>query len=140
MIASAEQDRKDRMVLKRIFICIVVFIVGAIAFGMFVVPVYSVWQQGMSGKAKLREAEYSRQILIQEANAKKESSILLASAEVERAKGVAQANEIIGSSLKGNEAYLRYLWIMGLQDGNSEVIYVPTEGQLPILEAGRFNK
>ncbi len=61
-------------------------------------------------------------------------------AEVERAKGVAEANKIIGSSLKGNESYLRYLWIQGLQDGSSEVIYIATEAGLPILEASRFNK
>ena len=61
----------------------------------------------------------------------------MAQAEVERAKGVAEANEIIGESLKENEAYLRYLWIIGLQDGSSEVIYIPTEANLPILEATR---
>lgn len=103
----------------------------------FVIPQYRVWQQGLAGKATLKEAEYSRQVLIQEANAKMESASLLARAEIERAKGVAEANRIIGQSLQGNEAYLRYLWIMGLQDGNSEVIYVPTEAQLPILEATR---
>lgn len=62
---------------------------------------------------------------------------MLAAAEVERAKGVAEANRIIGESLKNNEGYLRYLWIQGLQDGSSEVIYVPTEASLPILEATR---
>lgn len=107
---------------------------------MFGWPKYNVWQQSLSGLAKLKEAEYSRQIAIQEANAKKEAASLLAVAEVERAKGVAEANKIIGESLKSNEAYLRYLWIMGLQDGSSEVIYVPTEAQLPILEASRFGE
>ena len=42
-----------------------------------------------------------------------------------------------GESLKNNESYLRYLWIQGLQDGTSEVIYIPTEANLPILEAAR---
>ena len=100
-------------------------------------PVYSVWQKGLSGKAALKEAEWSRQIAVKEGLAKKEAAVYLAVAEVERAKGVAQANKIIGSSLKGNEAYLRYLWIQGLQDGSSEVIYIPTEANLPILEATR---
>ncbi len=66
-----------------------------------------------------------------------ESAKSLAMAEVERAKGVAEANQIIGESLKGNESYLRYLWIQGLQYGSSEVIYIPTEANLPILEASR---
>ena len=56
-----------------------------------------------------------------------------------RAKGVAAANKIIGDSLHGNEAYLRYLWIDGLREHGkgAAVIYVPTEAGLPILEAGR---
>ena len=53
---------------------------------------------------------------------------------------MAEANKIIGASLKSNEAYLRYLWIQGLQDGSSEVIYIPTEANLPILEAVRKMK
>ena len=100
-------------------------------------PHYSVWQQGLAGQAELRRAEQNRQIAVNEAEAKRDSAKMLAEAEVERAKGVAAANEIIGESLKGNESYLRYLWIQGLQDGSSEVIYIPTEGNLPILEATR---
>jgi regulator of protease activity HflC (stomatin/prohibitin superfamily) len=100
-------------------------------------PIYNVWKQEKAGEASLREAEWSKKIAIEEAKAEKESAILKASAEVERAKGVAEANEIIGDSLKDNDAYLRYLWINGLHDGSSEVIYIPTEANLPLLEATR---
>lgn len=116
---------------------IVVGIVFAIAIGMVALPFYSVWQQEMSGKAEFAKAEQNRRILVEEAKARLESSKLDAESEVERAKGVSKANEIIGSSLKNNEQYLRYLWIQGLHDGSSEVIYVPTEANLPILEAGK---
>jgi hypothetical protein len=109
-------------------------LVGGTCYGW---PTYRVWQKEQAGKALLREAEWSRQIRIQEANAEFEAAKLLANAEVERAKGVAAANDIIAERLGGPEAYLRYLWIMGLQDGTSEVIYIPTEAQLPILEATR---
>jgi len=108
-----------------------------VMFGMWGCPQYNVWNKTLSGKAKLKEAEWSRQIKVKEAEALQESAKHLARAEVERAKGVAEANKIIGKSLKGNESYLRYLWIQGLNDGNSEVIYVPTEANLPILEAGK---
>ena len=104
------------------------------------VPQYMVWQQGQSGLAKLREAEYSRQILVQEGQAKRDAAGMLAEAEIARAKGVAEANRIIGDSLQGNEAYLRYLWVQGLSDGNGEVIYVPTEANIPILEATRLQR
>jgi regulator of protease activity HflC (stomatin/prohibitin superfamily) len=66
-----------------------------------------------------------------------ESAKALAAAEVERARGVAEANKIIGESLKGNEAYLRWQWIQNLESGSNSVIYVPTEAGLPILEAGQ---
>ena len=119
----------------------VLAIVAIIAGLLFGVPIYSVWRAGKVGEAELRRAEQNKQIRIEEARAQMESAQMLASAEVERAKGVAEANQIIGESLKDNEGYLRYLWISGLQEGNgNQVIYIPTEAGLPILEAGRLLK
>jgi hypothetical protein len=114
-------------------------VVGALAIGgiMFGWGHYHVWQQGMAGRAKLAEAEFSRQVATQEAHAKMESSKMLAQAEIERAKGVAEANKIIGESLNNNESYLRYLWLHNLEAGDHDVIYIPTEGNMPIMEAGR---
>ena len=118
----------------------VVLLLVLIAVGMVGCPKYNVWQKGLKGQAELKQAEWNRQITIKEAEAKQESAKALASAEVERAKGVAEANKIIGDSLKNNDSYLQYLWIQGLHDGSSEIIYVPTEAQLPILEAGRLGQ
>lgn len=98
---------------------------------------YNVWSSGLAGQAQLAQADYNRQIAVREAMAKLESSKSLAQAEVERAKGVAQANKIIGDSLKDNEAYLRYLWIDSLQQTKDQIIYVPTEANLPVLESSR---
>lgn len=100
-------------------------------------PQYNVYSERLSGEAKLAEAESSRQIAVREAQAKNDAADLLAQAEVKRAGGVAKANEIIGKSLDGNEAYLRYLWIDKLDSGKGQVVYVPTEAGLPILEAGK---
>lgn len=118
----------------------VLILLGLIAAGFYGMPQYHVYTQRMAGAAKLAEAESSRQIAIQEAHAKMESAKMLAQAEIERAKGVAEANKIIGDSLQNNEAYLWYLWIHNLETGGHDVIYVPTESQLPLLEAGRFQK
>lgn len=104
--------------------------------GCWAYPNYAVWQQTKAGEAELRRAEQNRQIAVQEAQAKLESAKLLAQAEAERAKGVAEANRIISDGLKGNSEYLRYLWIQGLQTNQMQVIYVPTEAGLPVLEAG----
>jgi len=104
----------------------------------FVYPFINVWQEGIKGQAELARAEYNRQIITCEANAKKESSKSLAEAEVIRAEGVAKANKIIGDSLEGNESYLRYLWVQGLQTNQMQVVYVPTEANLTILETNRL--
>lgn len=110
---------------------------GCIAFQ----PVYHVWEQEKAGQAELARADSNRKIAVLEAKAKQESASMLAEAEVSRAKGVAEANKIIGEGLKGHEEYLRYLWIMSLehsaQSGKETVVYIPTEANLPILEAGR---
>jgi hypothetical protein len=121
-------------------IAIIIFIIAFI-WGFFaLVNVYNVWSAGKEGQAELQKAQWSKQVAIQEAKAKEESATLLADAEVERAKGVAQANKIIGDSLKNNEDYLRYLWITDVAGANVEksVVYVPTEANLPILEATRM--
>jgi len=106
---------------------------------MFGVPIYNVWKAGKTGEAELRQAEQNKQIRIEEAKAQMESAKLLASAEIERARGVAEANRIIGESLENSEAYLRYLWVQTLSEGtNRQIIYIPTEAQLPLLEASRL--
>ncbi len=102
-------------------------------------PHYQVYVKRMAGQAELEQQEFAKKVMIEDARARAESAKLLREAEIERAKGVAEANRIIGESLQDNEAYLRYLWVQGLQDGSSEIIYVPTEANLPILEASRLN-
>lgn len=128
-----DHEVKVTTIVKDVSIATVAFI----ALTMGGCPYYNVWQQNLAGKASLARATQDRQIAVQEALAKKESASMLAEAEVERAKGVAKANQIIGDSLRNNEEYLRYLWIDGLQQNKSQIIYVPTEANLPILEAGK---
>lgn len=115
--------------------CILVGVLWGIVAGS---AYYRVWSSRMEGRAELARAESNRQICTLEARAKCESSKALAEAEVIRAEGVARANLIIGDSLKGNDGYLRYLWIQGLQTNNMQVIYVPVEANLPILESSRL--
>lgn len=101
-------------------------------------PQYSVYQQRLEGEAELAKAEYSKKVQIADAEGKAAAAQRLADAEVTRAGGVAKANQIIGNSLKDNEAYLKYLWITDVTNSKTPaVIYVPTEGNIPILEAGK---
>lgn len=140
----------------------VLFFVVLIVLALWAWPKYKVYKLEMNGIAALKEAEWSKQILIEEAKAREQASLMQAKArvtlaqaegeakivqakaegqaDIERAKAAAEANRIIGESLKGNEAYLRYVWIKGLQEGSGERIYIPTEAGLPILEAGKAGK
>lgn len=97
-----------------------------------------VWNAETAGEAELAQARQNRQIATLEAEAKLESAKLLAQAEVERARGVAEANRIVADGLGGPEGYLRYLYIENIAQSQGQIIYVPTEGGLPILEAGRL--
>jgi len=107
------------------------------AAAMFVLPQWNVWRADLAGQAALAQAENERKVLIEEAKARLESSRFYAEAEVERAKGVAEANKIVAEGLGGPEGYLRYLWIQKLGENQQDVIYIPTEAGVPILEAGR---
>lgn len=123
------------------FATIVLGIIAGLIYGVFWAwPHYSVWRSEMVGRAAMARAEQDRQILVREAQAKRDAAKLLADAEIERARGVQEANRIIAEGLGGPEGYLRYLYIqqLGDSDKNSRVIvYVPTEAMLPITEAGR---
>jgi|SRR6185369_12128922 len=125
---------------KSVFITIIVIVISMVFYFTLISPFINVWHQEMIGKAEFARAESNRKIVTLEAIAKKESSEALAQAEVIRADGVAKANKIIGDSLTGNEGYLRYLWIQGLQTNEMSVVYIPTEANLPIMEAGRWRE
>jgi regulator of protease activity HflC (stomatin/prohibitin superfamily) len=114
-----------------------VLVIGIACGVMFGCPQLKVYEQRLAGEAELRKAESSRQVQIEDAKAKEHSAKMLAGAEIERAKGVAEANRIIGDSLKNNPEYLTYLWIEKVNSDSHATIYVPTEAGLPILEAGR---
>src|SRR3990167_10792135 len=74
----------------------------------------------------LQSAHWHRQVQVVDAQGKRDAAVSLAEAEVNRAKGVAEANKIIAGSI--TEPYLRYLFIQGVTNNDmKEVIYVPTE-------------
>ncbi len=119
-------------------------VVGALALlfalgvGMAGCPAYNVYVREKEGEGAFKKAEQDRRIKVLEAQAELESAKLKAQSEIERAKGVREANAIVADGLNGHEEYLRYLWIEKVA-GNAakELIYVPTEAGLPLLEAGR---
>ncbi len=89
----------------------------------------------VSPRYTLYQANIERQVQVADARAKAEAATLLADAEVERSKGVAEANAIIADSL--TPEYITWLYVDQLDRTDNQIIYIPTEGGLPILEAGQ---
>lgn len=141
-------DDKDSVAFGH-FIVRVLSVVGAIVvccalIWLFVSPIYAVWAKGLQGQAELRRAESTRQILVQEAKAKLEASKLEAEAEIVRAEGLAKAITIVGEKAKEFPEYRYQHFIDGLTEALKEglvdqVIYLPTEAGIPILESSRFH-
>lgn len=129
---------KEAAVTKRIkryvIAAIVVVLVLVVGFAAGC-PKYNVYKRTQQGKAALQEAVNSKKVQIEEATANLASEKLNAQAEVERAKGAAEAIEIEGGKLTPD--YIRYLWIRQLDLSRSQTIYIPTEAGLPVLEAGK---
>lgn len=121
----------------RIIFTLVLFVLFVVTSLLAGCPAYNVYSSRMQGEAELAQANFSKQVAVQTALAKKDAAAYEAEAEIIRAGGVAKANSIIGDSLKNNEAYLRYLYVNNLDHTQNQVIYVPTEAGLPILEAGK---
>lgn len=111
-------------------------LMSLVVLGMWGCPRYNVYSQQKEGEALLAHAQSSREVAVAEAKAKMESASLLAQADTIRAHGVARSNIIIGQSLTG--AYLHWFWIDNIEKNPNAVIYIPTEANMPIMEAGRF--
>jgi len=86
----------------------------------------------LSIQQKLKTEQEALQKQFELQKAQKDAEIAVA-----KARGVAESNKIIAESLSEN--YLRYRWIEGLQSTEKQVIYVATEANLPIIEAGRLS-
>lgn len=114
-------------------------IIGLIVFMFFAMiiaimgfyPVYNVWQQGLKGEAALARAEQDKKILVEQAKAEKESAQLRA-----------DAINILGAAAQKFPEYRQQEFIgafaEALQNGTiDQIIYVPTEANIPMMEAGR---
>lgn len=119
--------------------------IAILAFVLWGIPQFGVYNRTLAGRAALMEAESTRQVRVLEAKAKEEAASLEAKAEITKAQGSAKAIAALKSELGSSEAYLRWLYIQGLQEqgdksGEKTVVYIPTDGlvPLPISEAPRI--
>ncbi|MCQ5211151.1 hypothetical protein [Megasphaera massiliensis] len=107
---------------------VVVMLFGGVGAGIaYGYPNYLVWQQGKQGEAALAKATQDRQIKVQEAEA-----------ELEAAKKQAEANRILGESVRDYPEAMEQKWVEAIKETKNQVIYLPTEASVPVTEAGRM--
>lgn len=122
----------ERWYILAFWTSVTVGVFAVIGFLMWFFPVYGVWQQGKSGEAALQKAEETRQIQIVQAQAEKDAAKL-------RADAIA----IVGQAAKDFPEYRSQEFIgafaEALSQGNiSQIMYIPTEANIPITEATRW--
>lgn len=108
---------------------------GVVSIALLVVTIWAGYLAVMP-EYRYHRATVEKRILVEQARAEADAAIEEARAEVERAKGTSEANLIVADSI--TEPYLRYLYINSLKNTDNQVIYLPTEAGLPILEADRL--
>jgi regulator of protease activity HflC (stomatin/prohibitin superfamily) len=112
-------------------------LIAFVAALMWVLPIYSVWAAKKRGQAELANAHFGEQVAMAEAEARQAAAEANKEAELVEASAVAESIKMIGDSLESNPNYLKWQWIKTLGDTDNDLIYVPTEAGLPIMEAGR---
>ncbi len=119
---------------------IVVLILAWILIGY---PRWNVWASHQKGLADLQRAKNEQQVQVSAAQGRLDAAQLNKKAAVIEAEAVALQIKEIGAELTSHGLYLRWQWIEMMKhvgvDG-TQTIYVPTEANLPVLEAGRFTK
>lgn len=107
-------------------------------------PHWRVWASHQAGLADLQKAKNEQQIQVAKGQGRLDAAVLNKQAAIIEAEAVAAQIETIGSQLTTHDLYLRWQWIKMMEDHHGEneetIIYVPTEGNLPILEATRLQK
>lgn len=116
---------------KKITKIIGILLITTIAFPTLVGCVYAA---EVRGRAALAEASYSKQVIEIEAEQQLIAETFRAEAEVVRAKGIAEAMEIINAQL--TDEYLKHFWIRTLAEHDG-VIYVSIESGFPAFFGGR---
>ncbi len=106
-------------------------ILGVIFAFMWGMPKYGVWRAGLQGEATLMRAEQEKKIQIEQAKA-----------ELESAKLRAEAIQIVGKASKDFPEYRTQEFIGAFGEAIKageidQIIYVPTEANIPIVESGR---
>ena len=125
-----------------IFVSIVGIVVTIItAWILLGYPKWRVWASHQEGLAELMLARNEQQVQVAQAQGRVDAAELNKQAAVIEAQAVALQIEAIGKQLTAHDLYLKWQWIKMMEERpESSTIYVPTEANIPILEATRLTE
>lgn len=130
----------ERVTIETALVGLFILIAGGIGWALVGYPLWRVWAAHQAGLADLQFAQNEQQIQVSEARGRLNAAELNKQAAVIEAEAVALQIQAIGTELNKHDLYLRWQWIKMMEemDTRSTVVYVPTEANLPVLEAARF--
>ena len=143
----ARERREEQQEIRR-YVRMAAKVVGGVILGIMLLvvawkligPQLRLYQASTEKKAIIAEARARADAAKYEADRAVEVAIASANAERERAKGVADAQATIAATI--TPEYVQWLYVDQMdrmaENGKATIIYVPTEGGIPILEAGRM--
>lgn len=106
-----------------------------VAVFMGIIPIYTVWSQKKQGEADLAQAISEQNILVARAQSRLDAADLNKRAAIIEAEAVSEQIKEIGETLTEHGLYLRWQWIEMMKQREGTTVYVPTEANIPILEA-----
>ena len=134
-----DNDTKEFAAITGLLLLGAIGIIGGIGVAMIILAQIGVWQKALEGNAELQKANYTRQVAVVEAQAKLDSASKLAQVRIQEAKGIAEANRIIGESLRNNPDYLTFLQIEAIKEGadkgNKTYFVAPNQAGVPVIAA-----
>lgn len=133
---EAQERREISRLLARWIVGFVVVMLVLVLGWRVVSPQLNLYKANTEKQAVIAEQKAVSEAAEFEARSKVIQAEAGAEAEIIRAGGLATAQGIISETL--TEEYLRYLYIQQLDETEGQIIYIPTEAGLPILEAERL--
>lgn len=108
------------------------FAMAVLATSLYGCPQYNVYKQRLAGEAILAHATFEREVQVRQAQGEKEAAVLRA-----------EAIKIVGQATKDFPEYRQQEFIgafaEAVKSGKiAQIIYVPTEANIPITEARRL--
>lgn len=123
-----KQKGEGEIAIILVIVFVIIAVIGAI---MLIVPPYKAWAAEKRGEGMMRYAAMERNAMISQAEAERDSARLRS-----------EAIEIVGEASQKYPEYRQQEFIGAfakcLENGcANQIIYVPTEANIPIIEAGK---